>query len=601
MTRQIVCVVVILLISNQAAAQPRLPSNTGIPPNCDYYTLNPEYGGQPAALGWAEKRVEEKPGRGLVAVPSGGGKVYLSWRLLKSDPEDISFNMYRSTAGGDPVRLNKKPIRKTTDFTDEKPPLDGENTWRVRPVLDAREGEASVAAALQPHPLERNYLSIPLMSDLRQPASAGKVGVGDLDGDGEYDFVVKRPGSMVDPGRIRKSPDTFKIEAYKSDGTFLWRKDLGWSIELGIWYSPMVVWDFNGDGKAEVALKTGEGDPRDENGRVLTGPEYCSVLNGGTGAEIARTDWIPRGKSADWGDEKANRMNRNMLGVAYLDGKTPALLVLRGIYGLMRMDAWWLSGTELKKAWSWSNRTSGWRYQGQGSHTIHVADIDGDGCDEILNGSIAIDQDGRIFDSNGMGHADRFYVTDVDPRRPGLEAVYCFEDPHPKNGLSLWDLRTGVCIAGAGEETQDNQMGACLVGDIDPDFPGMEWWGDKFFFSAGGEPLGKEVPPQEGLVWWDADLLRELQFRGQITKWRGPVIDRSIEGRVLLWADILGDWREEIVTVRDGALRVYTTTIPAADRRACLMQDPLYRLDVAFKAMGYDQPPMTGYYLGVNP
>jgi hypothetical protein len=593
------CGVIFVCLLGTVSAQRKLPPNTGIPPNYDYYTLNPDYDGPPASLGWAEKRVEEKLGRALVAVSAGEGKVYLSWRLFKSDPEKITFDIYRSTAGAVPVKLNKKPIRKTTDFVDENSPLDRENAWTVKSVLDGREGGTSAPAVLPANPSVQSYLSIPLKADLPL-GSAGKVGVGDLDGDGEYDFVVKRPNSMVDPGRVRKSPDTFKIEAYKSDGTFLWRKDLGWSIELGVWYSPMVVWDFNGDGKAEVALKTGEGDPRDENGQVLTGPEYCSVLNGETGEEIAKTDWIPRGKSADWGDEKGNRMNRNMLGVAYLDGKTPALLVLRGQYGLMRMDALLLCGRELKKAWTWSNQTSGWRYQGQGSHTIHAVDIDGDACDEILNGSIAIDSDGRILYSNGMGHADRFYVTDIDPKRPGLESVYCFEDPHSKYGLSLWDVSTGECIAGTQEETQDNQVGECLVGDIDPDSPGMEWWGDKFFFSARGQSLGSEVPPQDGLVWWDGDLLRELQFRGQVAKWRGPVLNKSIEGRVLLWADILGDWREEIVTVKDNVLRVYTTTIPAMDRRACLMQDPLYRLDVAFKAMGYDQPPMTGTYLGTE-
>jgi len=583
----------------EAAAQQPLPPNTGIPPNYDFYTLNPEYAGTPPVLGWAENRVEERLGRGLTAIPLMEGGAYLSWRMLKTDPESVAFNVYRSTPGESPVKLNKSPIKKTTDYVDTRPSMSMENAWWVRPIVNGRELDASNRAVLPAHAPTRPYRAIPLRGELAFQ-SVGKIGIGDLDGDGEYDFVLKRPRSMVDPGRARRSPDTFKIEAYKNDGTFLWRKDLGWSVELGIWYSPMVVWDFNGDGKAEVALKTGEGDPRDGNGRVLSGPEYCSVLNGETGDEIARVDWIPRGNSSDWGDEKNNRMNRNLMGVAYLDGKTPSLLVLRGTYGLMKMDAWLLMGKELKKVWSWSNQTSGWRYQGQGSHTIHVADIDGDGCDEILNGGLAIDQDGRICYSNGMGHADRFYVTDVDPLRPGLEAVYCFEDPHPKNGLSLWDVRTGECIAGTGEETRDNQMGECLTADIDSENPGMEWWGEQFFFSAAGKSLGDSVPPSDGLVWWDQDMLRELQSQGRIAKWRGPVLAPSIEGNVLIWADISGDWREEIVTFKNNELRIYATVIPAVDRRICLMQDPLYRFDVAFKAMGYDQPPMTGFYLGVK-
>jgi len=362
----------------------------------------------------------------------------------------------------------------------------------------------------------------------------------------------------------------------------------------------MVVYDFNGDGKAEVALRTSEGDHRQEDGRVLTGPEYCSVWNGETGEEIAKVDWIPRGNLSDWGDTTGNRASRHLMGVAYLDGKTPSILVLRGTYGLMKADAWFLKGNELHKAWSWSNQTSGWRYQGQGQHSIHVADIDGDGCDEILNGSIAIDNDGRIMWSTGYGHGDRFYVTDVDPQRPGLEIWYSYEDPHPQNGVSLWDARTGDLIFGSREDIRDNEIRQALVGDIDPSYPGMECWGGRFFFSAKGEIIEGDVPPQDGLVWWDADPLRELQTRGRVSKWNGPIL-ASIQGRVTNWADIIGDWREEIVTYVSGELRIYTTTIPAVDRRVCLMQDPVYRLDVAFKAMGYDHVPMTSYYLGVPP
>ena len=287
-----------------------------------------------------------------------------------------------------------------------------------------------------------------------------------------------------------------------------------------------------------------------------------------------------------------------MMGVAYLDGKTPSLLVLRGIYGLMKMDAWHLQDRQVHKVWSWSNLTSGWKYQGQAQHSIHVADIDGDGFDEILNGSIAIDHDGTIMWSTGLGHGDRFYVTDVAPERPGLEIWYSYEDPHPQNGVSLWDARTGDLIFGTREETQDNQVARALVGDIDPDYPGMECWGDKFFFSADGTQIDGEVPPQDGLVWWDADLSRELQSEGAVKKWKGPVLTDGIEGAVMAWADILGDWREEIITFHEGELRVYSTVIPARDRRVCLMQDPLYRIDVALKTMGYDQVPMTSYYLG---
>lgn len=557
-------------------------------------------------MGWAEQRIEEKLARGMMAVPSGQGKVYLGWRLLRTDPESIAFNVYRSTAGGDAVKLNAEPLRKTTDFVDANPPLNHENAWWVRPVLNGKEQEACGRAVLAANPPQQQYISFKLRGDI-EGHGIHKVGIGDLDGDGEYDFVVKRPGGRVDPGRARRSPDTFKVEGYKSDGTFLWRRDLGWSIELGTWYSPMIVYDFDGDGKAEVAIKTSEGDHRREDGRVLTGPEYCSVWNGETGKDITRVDWIPRGNINDWGDTSGNRASRHMMGVAYLDGKTPSLLVIRGIYGLMKMDAWYLRDKQLHKVWSWSNRTSGWKYQGQGQHNIHVADIDGDGCDEILNGSIAIDNDGRIMWSTGLGHGDRFYITDVDPDRPGLEVLYSYEDPHPQNGVSLWDARTGNLIWGITEETVDNQIKFVFTSDIDSSIPGMECWGDKFFFSAKGKNLGSDVPPDNEPIWWDGDLLREMIRGGgfwsreaSIFKCKGLTLTGGIEGRVIMMADILGDWREELITYVRGELRIYTTVIPASDRRVCLMQDPLYRLDVAFRAMGYDQVPMTSYYLGVS-
>ena len=235
-------------------------------------------------------------------------------------------------------------------------------------------------------------------------------------------------------------------------------------------------------------------------------------------------------------------------------------------------------------------------YQGQGQHSIKVGDIDGDGFDEILNGSIAIDNDGRTMWSTGLGHGDRFYLTDVDPSRPGLEIWYTIEDPHPKNGVSLWDTQ-GRLVFGTNEATNDNQVAGGLVGDIDARHPGMEVWGDRFFFTSKGQPIPGPVPPQNELVWWDADPLRELHTKGVISRWQGPEVGR-ISGSVQHVADLYGDWREEIVTYAEGELRIYSTTIPASDRRVTLMQDPLYRNDVTHRSMGYPHVPMTSFYLG---
>jgi rhamnogalacturonan endolyase len=138
------------------------------------------------------------------------------------------------------------------------------------------------------------------------------------------------------------------------------------------------------------------------------------------------------------------------------------------------------------------------------------------------------------------------------------------------------------------------------VSDIDPAYRGMECWGDKFFFTSKGEKIPGPVPPTDGLVWWDADLLREIHSRGRVYKWKGPVLTEEIEGLHMLWGDIVGDWREEIVTFINGEVRIYSTIIPAADRRVTLMQDPLYRIDVGLIVQGYPHVPVTSFYLGTR-
>ena len=620
----------------QEPTPPPEPPPSSIPPNFSHYTLNPNP--RPTVLGWARERVEEKLNRGVSALRTDARSVYLSWRLLKTDAPDVAFNVYRSTAGAPAVKLNPEPVQRTTDFMDAEAPPERENAWWVRPVVAGREQEPSVRATLAANSPVRQYRAFKVRDDI-PAASIDKVAVGDLDGDGEYDFVVKRPGGVIDPSFLtRHSPDTFKIEAYKSDGTFLWRRDLGRSIQLGIWFSPFQVIDLDGDGKAEVAIKTGEGDPRDRNGQVLTGPEYLSVWDGLSGKDVDRVDWIPRGKLTDWGDYSGNRSNRHLMAVAYLDGKTPSVVIFRGTYGLMKAEAFFLKDRKLQKVWSWTNERAGWRYQGQGQHAVHVADLDGDGADEVLNGSIAIDGDGRTMWSTGNGHGDRFYVSDIDPARPGLEIWYTYEDPHPRNGVGLWDARTGDLIFGTDEETADNQVGSGLVADIDPDYPGMEVWAERFFYTSKGERIPGPLPPQQGLVWWDADPLRELHTyvrggpspaggappaggataparqrgassaggrpdfvpSGMISKWKGAVLTEGIQGRLMLWGDISGDWREEIVTFAGGEVRIYGTKIPAADRRVTLMQDPLYRSEVRLVVQGYTHVPVVSYYLGMR-
>jgi rhamnogalacturonan endolyase len=573
-------------------------SSDEIPPNLSFYALDPLH--TPGApLGWASEEVRERLDRGIVAVAAGDGRVHLSWRLLQTDPPNVTFNVYRSAGGGRETRLNPKPIRATTDFVDTAPSAPP-STWRVIAVLNGREAETQTATWSEP-PIQA-YRSINLREDVR---SVDRVGLGDLDGDGHYDFIVKHPAGNIDPGRRVPSKDTYKIDGYNGrTGEFLWRIELGWNINHGIWFSPMVVRDLDGDGKAEVCLRTApyaatrEQMFSPDKPFVLEGPEYLSVYSGQTGREIDKVDWIERGQVTDWADHSGNRSSRHMMGVAYLDGKTPSVLAVRGTYGLMKVDAWMLKNGKLQKVWRWTNERAPFKYQGQGQHSIKVGDINGDGADEILNGSIAIANDGRTMWSTGLGHGDRFYLSDIDPDRPGLEVWYTIEDPHPQNGVSLWDALRGTLIFGSTDPSNDNQIAGGLAGDIDAAFPGMEVWGDKYFFTAQGTPIAGPVPPQNELVWWDGDLLREIHSRGSISKWKGPELGKT-EGPVQHVADILGDWREEIVTFSNGALRIYVSSIPATDRRVTLMQDSLYRNDVTQRSMGYPHVPMTSYYLGV--
>lgn len=579
-----------------------------IPPNLNFYAVDPLYDPD-AVLGWAEERIEETLDRGLVAAPQEDGTVYLGWRLLRDDPAGISFNVYRAGPDGDAVKLNRSPIVQTTDFVDAGPLPEGGGAWFVRPVANGVEGPASEPALVLG---VGGYHAIRLREDVD---GAAIVGIGDLDGDGVYDYVVKHPArGGKDPGRMRLSAGTYKYDAYSGrTGEFLWRIDLGWNVDMGIWWTPMVVRDLDGDGRAEVCVRTSdyaptreEMHPSGEGGSVLGAPEYLAVYDGVTGELIDQVPWIELGTVQEWGDHTGNRASRHMMAVAYLDGKTPAVLAVRGTYGMMKVDAWVLENRKLRKAWRWTNERAPFLFHGQGQHTVKTGDIDGDGKDEIINGSLAIDHDGRTLWSTGLGHGDRAYMGDLLPNRHGWEIFYIIEEPHPRNGACLVDARTGAILWGAEVPTDDNELGSAIAADVDPALPGAEFAAGRFYFDAQGRRIDGPIPPQGLLAWWDADPLREFVMRQGIGKWDGtrvvPMDDVSFEGAVLQVADILGDWREEIVTVTDGELRIYSTSIPAADRRVCLMQDPLYRNDVCHNTMGYSnrQSPMLSYWLGME-
>ncbi|MBN1421887.1 MAG: FG-GAP repeat protein, partial [Planctomycetes bacterium] len=313
-------------------------------------------------------------GRGAVAMAAPDGAVYIAWRLLPSDPPDRAFSVWRREAGGEAVRLTPKPIADSTNAVDRTAKPGVAYRYEIRMLSGgAACATVDVGASREPGPAVRIAIG--------EGVRAQKVAIADLDGDGAYDYVIKQPDFNVDPYEKywKKSQDTYKLEAYRSDGRSLWRRDLGWSIEEGIWYSPYVAYDLDGDGRAEVATKAGEGDPRDADGRVQAGPEWLLILDGATGEERARIPWPDR-----QGFESYNYYCRSILGVAYLDGKRPALIVVRGTYTIIKVRAYAFEGGALRPLWSWDAEG---RYRGQGMHGLKAADVDGDGRDEVILGS----------------------------------------------------------------------------------------------------------------------------------------------------------------------------------------------------------------------
>ncbi len=391
-----------------------------------------------------------------------------------------------------------------------------------------------------------------------------------------------------------------------------------------------MVYDLDGDGKAEVACKTADGsvdgtgkvigdaraDYRNSRGSILEGPEFLTIFDGETGAELATADYIPpRGRVSDWGDDYGNRVDRFLACIAYVDGQRPSLVMCRGYYTRAVLAAWkWRDG-KMSHVWTFDSddgTPGNRRYRGQGNHSLSVGDVDGDGKDEIVYGACAIDHNGKGLYSTGLGHGDAMHLSDIDPTRPGLEVFGIHENPRHPNGANLRDAATGKVIWG--QQLRDPVRGLAM--DIDPRHVGYECWANSSdgLYSCKGEKISDRKPRSCNMgVWWDGDVLREILDGTMIHKWdytnnstirlltaEGCASNNSSKSTPCLHADILGDWREEVIwRTRDNReLRVYTTTIPT-DRRFCtLMHDPVYRLSVAWQNVAYNQPTQTGFYMG---
>lgn len=579
------------------------------------------------------QRQMEKLGRGIVALRTNTTSIHVGWRLLGTDPDDIGFNLYRAAAGAT-NKLNTLPLTNTTDFVDTGANMAVTNAYFVRPVLSGVEQPPCLPFLLPSNSPVRQYLSIPVHMEPGDGTIVwGHVAVGDLDGDGEYDYVVNRSDSPnQDPANTHAaSTDTIKIEGYRRDGTFLWRIDLGWNIEVGNDYAPMLVYDVNGDGIAEIITPTSEGttdgigvmigdtdgdgitDYRDANGRVLSGPEFVSVFSGLTGRELGRTNWIPRGNVSDWGDSYGNRVSRHLSGIAYLDGVRPSIVICRGLYALTKVQALNFRNGVFSNVWSWSSAGNA-AYEGQANQNIRMGDGDGDGRDEILHGALTLDHDGTVQYCTGLGHGDFTTFSDIDPDRPGLEMWAVHETPNATRGIELHDTATGAILWSKGT-TNDTNRG--LSADIDPRYKGYECYAGSGvvtngLFDCKGNLITMSKPGYcNSAIWWDADLCRELMNGASdgihVDKWLytsstlGSLLVSGSGGMGILGSgDVVGDWREEAFTLQTNSneIRIYSTTIPATNRLYCLMHDPVYRLSQGVEPMRNLSPPHPGFYLG---
>lgn len=638
-----------------------------------------------AGPAYRSDRQKEQLGRGMVAIHRGEGRVTVSWRLLESDSVTAAFDLYRRTGRGREVKLNSEPIAASTFFVDLQADPSRDNTYTLRPAGDKR---VCAAYTLRSAAAQRPYLVIPLQQapgDEEWRYTPNDATVGDLDGDGEYEIILKRETRGFDNSHRGLSGAGVLLEAYKLDGTFLWRVDLGENIRQGAHYTQLSLYDFDGDGRAELAVKTAEGtvfgdgsvigdtdgdgrtdyvdrDPQSPTyGMILQGPEFLSVIDGLTGRELARADFISRGEPFEFGDNKGNRVDRFLGGAGYFDGERPSILICRGYYAKTVLEAWDYRDGQLTRRWRFDTSADGGRYrdyEGQGNHNLSIGDVDGDGFDEVTYGACMIDHDGTPGYNTRLGHGDAMHLTDIDIDRPGLEVWQCHESAPLRAGSELRDAATGQVLWGV---PSIEDVGRAMAADIDPAFRGVEVWtsSTEGVYTADGRFITETKPSVNMGIWWDGDLNRELldnrfipapgseqvevswdtyvpsappagrsdrpgapagnrpRIFGDrvvsVTKWNGDGVDElplpdqesalvnnGTKANPCLAADLFGDWREEIVvrSKDNRELRIYMTDYPTDYRFYSLMTDPIYRMGVLTQNVAYNQPPHTGFYLG---
>lgn len=561
---------------------------------------------------WSATKQMEYLDRGVVAVKVNNG-VFISWRFLGTDDKSAGFNIYR-----DGTKVNETPITSKTNYVDTKGGADSK--YVIKTVVGGKEIDASSAVT----PWGAQYKTL----NLKRPGNnyaANDMSVGDVDGDGQYELFVKwYPNNAKDNSQSGKTDNTL-IDCYKLDGTFLWRIDLGINIRSGAHYTQFQVYDYDGDGKCEMVCKTAPGtkdgkgknvimgndnpkaDYRNGNGYVLDGPEYLTIFEGATGAEIHTVEYTPgRGNVSAWGDSYGNRVDRFNACTAYLDGVHPSVVMCRGYYTRTTLAAYDFKNKKLVQRWYHNSDKKGQGAYGDGNHNVSVADVDGDGKDEIILGSAIIDDDGKTYSRTGFGHGDAMHVSDMDPDRPGLEGWFVHEDKGSAYGYEMRDLKTNKVIHGKKTGT-DNGRG--MAADIDAKHKGFEMWSSApGVFDCKGKQISSTKPSVNFRIYWDGDLQDELLDGTKCDKWNGNGVNRLItfkgnacngtKNTPCLSADLFGDWREEVIFHDGDKIYIYTTTIESKYRLFTLMHDPVYRCGIAWQNSSYNQPPHLGFYIG---
>jgi len=589
----------------------------------------------------------ERLDRGLIAVPlaSGSGN-YVGWRMLGSEyrrdaPQSVAYDLYRD--GSFVTR-----VTESTNYVDDAGDMD--SSYAVAAVLGGIECPPSAPV----QPWEHEYLEIPLVppppgvtpagesydydsgTAIPSSGSVGDGSPGDVDGDGVYElFVLWEPSNAHDNAHAGYTGPVY-MDCYTLEGTRLWRIDFGPNIRAGAHYTQFVVYDFDGDGRAEVAVKTAPGtldgtgaslgrgpaasdddgaDYRNADGYVLEGPEYLTVFEGATGRELATVPFeVARGDVASWGDAVGNRVDRFLASAAFHRtsaeaGVRPIILMARGHYDRTAITAWTWQGGELRQLWTIdSSDAEATALAGQGAFSMPVVDVDDDGAQEIVYGSATVNSDGSLRCTTGFGGGDALHAGDFVPSRPGLEVFM----PHEATAQPWWSLRdAATCEVLFTAEATGRDNGRGVAADILESREGAEFWSaaDPDLRNAEtNEVLGPRPEAINFAIWWDADELRELLDGTTITRADGTTVfecgdctaNNHTKATPTLTADLFGDWREELVLRTPGsdALRIYTTTTPTTRRIYTLMHDPQYRMQVSGQMAGYNQPPTVGFFLG---